>query len=570
MMTTKQSKINLVAITLVFIVITIGTVNAATVIVDDSGGAAYTTIQQAIDNATAGDTIIVNFGTYTEKIHVNKSLTIISKSGNPGNSIVQAIDSSDSVFHITADEVKINGFHVKDSVERYWEDSVPGIYLDGAHNSVISNNQFSNIYYGIVLESSGNNTLSNNIATYNIGGIHLIDSNNNILDNNTLLNNSENGIFFEHSIYNHLINNTAFNSVDGIRLTKSQNNFLNNNIVSNNSCGIYLETSDENTLDDNIALNNFCGIRLIGSSYCILKNNTASNNNDGIYLQDSCSNNTLINNNASNNHAGISLRVFNKNNTLSYNKANSNNEHGILLFSSNNNILRGNTASNNDIGIFLKYSNRNLLENNTGSNKKYGIYHSDSKYNTLSNNKINGNVFLKLLAFSSLLIVIMFSTSYILWNKIDKKRSILSTSMILLLPLLPTLIGVMHELHLLETIISIHPWNYMLIRILEFGLPAAVIIFYGYTTGDKIFSTLSGVFLIPLFSIYAEVLMEMLNPYFILNLGHWLRWNAIVAIFPFMVLYGLTGYFGARRTKVSLIISICIAIFILVIISGID
>ena len=45
----------------------------------------YPKIQWAVDNASAGDTIIVRDGTYTENIAVTKSLTIKSSSGNPAN-----------------------------------------------------------------------------------------------------------------------------------------------------------------------------------------------------------------------------------------------------------------------------------------------------------------------------------------------------------------------------------------------------------------------------------------------------------------------------------------------------
>jgi len=52
-------------------------VNAATINVPGD----YPTIQQAIDNASDGDTIIVAAGTYTEQLIINKSIDLIGQSG---------------------------------------------------------------------------------------------------------------------------------------------------------------------------------------------------------------------------------------------------------------------------------------------------------------------------------------------------------------------------------------------------------------------------------------------------------------------------------------------------------
>ena len=54
---------------------------AATISVDDDGGADYTSIQEAIDNATSGDTIEVAAGTYREYVHVNKDGLTIEGAG---------------------------------------------------------------------------------------------------------------------------------------------------------------------------------------------------------------------------------------------------------------------------------------------------------------------------------------------------------------------------------------------------------------------------------------------------------------------------------------------------------
>lgn len=57
---------------------------AADIIVDSGGGGDYTTIQDAVNNAVAGDTIIVNNGTYNESVNLSTAAgDLIIKSANP-------------------------------------------------------------------------------------------------------------------------------------------------------------------------------------------------------------------------------------------------------------------------------------------------------------------------------------------------------------------------------------------------------------------------------------------------------------------------------------------------------
>ena len=90
------------------------TSSSATIYVPDD----YPTIQAAVDAASAGDTIIVRDGTYIENIEVDKSLTIQSENG-PDSTIVQAEDSGDNVFSVTADYVEISGFTVEAATWRW-------------------------------------------------------------------------------------------------------------------------------------------------------------------------------------------------------------------------------------------------------------------------------------------------------------------------------------------------------------------------------------------------------------------------------------------------------------------
>lgn len=422
---------------LIFFVFLSSNAKGIEITVNVSGDSNFTSIQSAIDNANDGDTIIVYSGVYTEKVYVDKELTIISKSNE---TIIQTPDSESYVFHISTNNLTIDGFRISGNK---WKDV--GIYVENCSNNTIVNNTIYNINCSIFLFNSVNNNIKNNYLLQNNYGIYLLNSNNSTLSNNTLKQNSRGnylfksknntlinnflfdntvGIELEYSTNNKLINNTQFDGVEGILLNNSYNNSLINNTVSNNlhginllnswnniilnstalisNLGICLKNSCNNTLANNNASYNLMGFRLDYSNDNTLNNNYATNDGDGFYLLKS-NNNTLNNNYAiessnksvtiinkdenSNKRCGINLYASNNNN-LRDNILNSNGWYGIYLKSSNYNLITNNTANSNGMdGIHLLGSNKNMLNKNIANlNKKDGIYFIDSNKNNLTNN----------------------------------------------------------------------------------------------------------------------------------------------------------------------------------------
>ena len=330
----------------------------------------YVTIQAAIDNASAGDEIHVDSGTYYENVNVNKKLTlrgigmpVVDASWN-GNAITLAVDG-----------IRLEGFTVTGA----GYDSGAGIKVMSNNNTLIGNNAYRNSIYsvGIYLSSSSDNKLIDNFANsiicyddpqWCIGGtgILLTSSNNNTLIGNNVDNNRE-GIILSDSSNNTLISNNA-----------NDNYFYD----SPNYCqgaGIILDSSSNNKLNSNNA-NSSCrfGIVLYSSSDNMLKDNNANGNSGMDYA------------------VGISL-WSSSNNTLSGNTANGNFGSGIDLSSSNNNTLSGNNANWNFdewgyiefIGIRLSSSSKNKIYHNNLINNTNQSY-DDSNNNLWDNGYPSG------------------------------------------------------------------------------------------------------------------------------------------------------------------------------------
>ena len=275
------------------------------IIVNASGSGDYTHIQWAIDNASVGDTVYVEAGTYYENVMIQRTITIIGESCE--NTEINGGGVGD-VIHISAKLVNVSGFNITNCGDNY--DLDMGIDLNGSSYSKIENNViFSNYFSGISLSSSDNNTIANNTCLSN--GIAVVikwNSSDNIITNNTCYWNYERGI----SVFgtrNRIDNNTCkSNGWAGITVGSSWGNTLSNNNCSSSQAGISLAGAYSNEIVRNTCTGNNYGIELSGSKKNNISDNHCFRNNNGIAIGQ-VSNENIINGNHLDNNVNWGLGI---------------------------------------------------------------------------------------------------------------------------------------------------------------------------------------------------------------------------------------------------------------------
>ncbi len=283
-------------------------------------GGIYSSIQDAINASSDGDTIRVSDGTYYENVWVDKRISLI---GNGSKTTVIDGGKADhqNVVTIISNGVNLSGFGITNSYighefggigvqssdnrifHNHCLNNLYGIILWGNQNRIFENSFSNNEREGIFVKSSGNiienNTCSN---SFDRSGIWLYICSDNIVSNNTCSNNSKNGISLYQSHNNKIFNNKCINSIiyDGIFIYESSNNELWNNTLSfNNEGGLGLSHfADNNILDNNIVTENNIGVNIYDncSINSVMYNNVILNTLYGIYMSGSFGNRIHHNN----------------------------------------------------------------------------------------------------------------------------------------------------------------------------------------------------------------------------------------------------------------------------------
>jgi len=355
------------------------------IMVDDDGDGDYTRIQDAVENATAGNIIEVYSGTYNETdIIVDKQLILqgndseLGGGGGNGKPLIINNEDDKEVIKVTFDGCSISGFQI-----RSIGCCSTGIYLYQSNNHHVYQNEIDNINNGIILsESSNNHVYDNEISETQAAISNSYHSYNNLIYDNYVYD-SGYGIAIKNyaeniTVYNNTV--TEINAV-GIRTVWSNNNTIHGNKITECGYGVELWMDKNNEGYRNTVYNNHItscerGISVTGRDHKIYQN-TIRDCEYGLRMR------SLF----------TPGQIFCENITVFNNKIMDSSDTGLWLKYVSTTDLYGNTITHSEIwGLLIENSElNNIFENNVTFNK-IGIQVYDSRDNVIYHNNFIGNI----------------------------------------------------------------------------------------------------------------------------------------------------------------------------------
>lgn len=292
----------------------------------------FKSINEAVENAPMGSTIIVSEGRYAEKtIIITKPLKLIGD-----NHPTLDGNGSNEIMVIASPDVQVSGFRFINTGHSSMEDRSAIKCLD-AHQVVISENVFENTFFAI----------------------HLSNTNNAVIDCNTLKSKAE----FE------------FQYGNGIHLWKCYNAWITGNSIIGHRDGIYLEFATSSHIQDNVSHGNIrYGLHFMFSHRNSYRFNKFSNNGAGVAVM-------------------YTTDVIMEYNEFSDNWGPS--SYGMLLKDIRDSSVKFNKFLNNTSGIYMEGTSRTIFEENLFRNNGYGVKllascdDNDFRYNNFQLNTID-------------------------------------------------------------------------------------------------------------------------------------------------------------------------------------
>jgi parallel beta-helix repeat protein len=300
----------------------------------------YTRIQDAIDNASEGDTVFVydDASPYCEQVIVEKSVKLIGE--NKNTTIIDG-GGHGVVLNITVNQVTISGFTIE-----------KGGNLPKKSGGIL--------IYGNEINITGNFIINNTI------GIWSVFTNYHIIAKNIFIANQV-GIFLEDSCKNEVYENYFENNSWGIwvgSLTfpskyreplvyETYHNIYGNTILGSDAGIVICYASFTNVLKNNIT-DNYCGVSIYADFFVASNSNTITQNNinhntQAVYVETDGGQivaNNISRNNIMYNQEGISINFGH--NWLEFSKI----SHNIISY---NNFIGNTRTTSFEYSLFNRW-----------------------------------------------------------------------------------------------------------------------------------------------------------------------------------------------------------------------
>ncbi len=287
-------------------------------------------IQSAVNLAKNGEKVVVKAGNYKGPIIISKGLELIGE----GRPVIDG-EGKHQIITVMADNVKIEGFLIRDSGMSYSED-IAGLKVRNSSNCVIRNNRFINNFFALYLEK---------VSNCNV-------------ENNTIIGFAK----------------TEGSSGNGIHAWDSKDLYIKGNYVKGHRDGIYFEFVKNSTIEENVSENNLrYGLHFMFSNENSFKKNHFYRNGAGVAVM-------------------YSKGVVMEDNMFERNSGPA--SYGFLLKDLSDSKVYKNEFVNNSYGAYLDECDRTRFERNVFKNNGWAVrIYASSENNTFVKNIFVGNAF---------------------------------------------------------------------------------------------------------------------------------------------------------------------------------
>ena len=339
----------------IILVLCLWPVGARTWIVGNDALATHKSIGDAVSAASAGDTVYIKSGVYSEDVTIDKKIFIKPLTGEKGTILLDGSNKETGIT-IVASGCSIEGLTFKNF-------SKAGIMIQSNDNT-IKNNQFISDKPGLMIQGSSNNIIEGNSMRDCVTGV----------------------VLWRGASHNKISNNNIDGGIASVTIKGAGGNVVTDNTLSNGGAGVALENSSAVTISRNIIKGGTNGVIIYNSSDCNLSDNTELGNKRAVYVLKT-TRTELYNESIKDGMLGIMME--NSNYNVIRGCTVNNTTEALSLGASQKNAVTSNSILNTkDLAIEIVYSNGNALTGNRLSNADTGVNITESSGNRLENNKI--------------------------------------------------------------------------------------------------------------------------------------------------------------------------------------